>query len=193
MWYIQNMESINLYMESVWSLIDLNFKPCHMQINLFHKVFLKKMTFYVFVSRAVTCLTLYSFKIWIFLKISLSWFLLTSLTSRRFLQWGSTNISHTSMKKWTQKISFYSEISDFSHRQHLYSRFKQNLHSSESSRVKVAVPWQYNLTKVFTAVFHNDWRPLMMMDAAVVENHGIVPGDIPASHLGLRLPALFSP
>ncbi|KAG7475996.1 hypothetical protein JOB18_042481 [Solea senegalensis] len=41
--------------------------------------------------------------------------------------------------------------------------------------------------------FHNDVRHLMMMDAAVVENCGIVPGDIPASHMGLRLPALLSP
>lgn len=50
------------------------------------------------------------------------------------------------------------------------------------SCVKVAEPRQYNLIKVL------DGRPLMMMDAAVVENHGIVPGDIPASHLG----ALFA-
>lgn len=40
--------------------------------------------------------------------------------------------------------------------------------------------------------FHNGGRSLMMMDAAVVENRGIVPGDIPASHPGLRLPALLS-
>lgn len=36
-------------------------------------------------------------------------------------------------------------------------------------------------------------RPLMMMDAAVVENHGIVPGDIPTSDLGPHLQAPLSP
>lgn len=36
-------------------------------------------------------------------------------------------------------------------------------------------------------------RPLMMMDAAVVENRGIVPGDIPTSDLGPHLQAPLSP
>lgn len=55
---------------------------------------------------------------------------------------------------------------------------------------KVREPWQYKLNNSF---YLTDGRPLMMMDTAVVENHGIVPGDIPASHMGLRLPALLSP
>lgn len=56
------------------------------------------------------------------------------------------------------------------------------------SSVEVVVPPRRGFT-----IASSNGRPLMMMDAAVVENHGIVPGDIPTSDLGPHLQAPLSP
>lgn len=56
------------------------------------------------------------------------------------------------------------------------------------SSVEDVVPRRRGFT-----IASSDGRPLMMMDAAVVENHGIVPGDIPTSDLGPHLQAPLSP